>query len=185
MITRCIVGALIVITPFSNTAHASSGDQQTTTTTTTNTVALPTTTVLETVSFPVPKQSGVGRRVVYANQKQRVWVISDDNEVIRTFLVSGMKGQPKRGSYTVFSQSTSSFSPELAGVTFRFMTRFALGRNGGNIGFHEIPLRNGKPMQTVEQLGTFLGSGCLRSSTADALFIYRWAKPGTRVVVVP
>ncbi len=175
MIIRWLVGALIVLTPMSTTAHASSGDQQTTTTTT----------MVETVSFPVPKQSGVGRRVVYANQAQRVWVINDDNEVIRTFLVSGMKGQPKRGSYTVFSQSTSSFSPELAGVTFRFMTRFALGRNGGNIGFHEIPLRNGKPMQTVEQLGTFLGSGCLRSSTEDALFIYRWAKPGTRVVVVP
>jgi lipoprotein-anchoring transpeptidase ErfK/SrfK len=175
MIIRWLVGSLIVLTPMSTTAHASSGDQQTTTTTT----------MVETVSFPVPKQSGVGRRVVYANQAQRVWVINDDNEVIRTFLVSGMKGQPKRGSYTVFSQSTSSFSPELAGVTFRFMTRFALGRNGGNIGFHEIPLRNGKPMQTVEQLGTFLGSGCLRSSTEDALFIYRWAKPGTRVVVVP
>ena len=102
-----------------------------------------------------------------------------------TFLVSGMKGQPKRGNYTVFSQSASSYSPELAGVTFRYMTRFAIGRNGGNIGFHEIPLRNGKPMQTVEQLGVFLGSGCLRSSTEDALFIYRWAKPGTRVVVVP
>ena len=175
MINRWLVGALIVLTPMSTTAHASSGDQQTTTTTT----------MVEAVSFPVPKQSGVGRRVVYANKEQRVWVINDDNVVIRTFLVSGMKGQPKRGSYTVFSQSTSSFSPELAGVTFRFMTRFALGRNGGNIGFHEIPLRNGKPMQTVEQLGTFLGSGCLRSSTEDALFIYRWAKPGTRVVVVP
>jgi lipoprotein-anchoring transpeptidase ErfK/SrfK len=175
MINRWLIGALIVLTPMSTTAHASSGDQQTTTTTT----------MVEAVSFPVPKQSGVGRRVVYANKEQRVWVINDDNVVIRTFLVSGMKGQPKRGSYTVFSQSTSSFSPELAGVTFRFMTRFALGRNGGNIGFHEIPLRNGKPMQTVEQLGTFLGSGCLRSSTEDALFIYRWAKPGTRVVVVP
>lgn len=63
MINRWLVGALIVLTPFSATAHASSGDQQTTTTTTT---------VLEAVSFPVPKQSGVGRRVVYANQEQRV-----------------------------------------------------------------------------------------------------------------
>ena len=175
MINRWLVGALIVLTPMSTTAHASSGDQQTTTTTT----------MVEAVSFPAPKQSGVGRRVVYANQEQRVWAINDDNEVIRTFLVSGMKGQPKRGSYTVFSQSAASYSPELAGVTFRFMTRFAIGRNGGNIGFHEIPLRNGKPMQTVEQLGAFLGSGCLRSSTEDALFIFRWAKPGTRVVVVP
>ena len=181
MVNRWFVGALIVLLPLNKTAHAASGEQQTTTTT----ALSPTTTVLEPSLFPVPKQSGVGRRVVYANQEQRAWVINDDNEVIRTFLVSGMKGQPKRGNYTVFSQSTTSYSPELAGVTFRYMTRFALGRNGGNIGFHEIPLRNGKPMQTVEQLGTFLGSGCLRSSTEDAQFIFRWAKPGTRVIVVP
>jgi lipoprotein-anchoring transpeptidase ErfK/SrfK len=160
---------------FSGTAHATAGEQDLGTTTTT---------VAEEVSFPVPKQSGSGRRVVYANQEQRVWVLNEANEVIRTFLVSGMKGQPKRGSYSVSSQSAASYSPELAGVTFRFMTRFALGRNGGNIGFHEIPLRNGRPMQTEEELGTFLGSGCLRSSTQDAMFMYRWAKPGTRVVVV-
>lgn len=181
MVNRWFAGALIVLLPLNETAHAASGEQQTTTTT----ALSPTTAVLEPSLFPVPKQSGVGRRVVYANQEQRAWVINDDNEVIRTFLVSGMKGQPKRGNYTVFSQSTASYSPELAGVTFRYMTRFALGRNGGNIGFHEIPLRNGKPMQTVEQLGTFLGSGCLRSSTEDAQFIFRWAKPGTRVIVVP
>lgn len=96
-----------------------------------------------------------------------------------------MRGQPKPGKYSVFSQSLTSFSPELQGVTFRYMTRFAIGRNGGNIGFHEIPVRNGKPMQTVEQLGTFRGSGCLRSSTEDARFMYAWAKPGTTVVVVP
>jgi lipoprotein-anchoring transpeptidase ErfK/SrfK len=65
------------------------------------------------------------------------------------------------------------------------MTRFAIGRNGGNIGFHEIPTRYGKPMQTVDELGTFNGSGCLRSSTQDARFIYQWAGMGTTVVVVP
>jgi hypothetical protein len=64
------------------------------------------------------------------------------------------------------------------------MTRFAIGPDGGNIGFHELPLRNGKPMQTVDQLGTYQGSGCLRSTTADAQFIYHWAHLGTSVVVV-
>jgi hypothetical protein len=29
------------------------------------------------------------------------------------------------------------------------------------------------------------GSGCLRSSTEDARFIYQWATLGTKVVVVP
>jgi lipoprotein-anchoring transpeptidase ErfK/SrfK len=159
-------------------ASASDGSIGETTTTTT------TTPVLVEVA-PVPAKSGVGRRIVYANRQQRVWVINADNEVIRTFPVSGMLGQPGNGTFSVFSKSPTSYSPEFAGVTFRFMTRFAIGRNGGNIGFHEIPIRNSKPMQTVDELGAFKGSGCLRSSTKDALFIYQWATLGTKVVVVP
>jgi lipoprotein-anchoring transpeptidase ErfK/SrfK len=156
-------------------ASASAGSSDTTTTTTT---------VLAEVA-PVPIKSGTGRRIVYANRQQRVWVINADNEVIRTFPVSGMLGQPGKGTFSVFSKSPTSYSPEFAGVTFRFMTRFAIGRNGGNIGFHEIPVRNNRPMQTVDELGAFKGSGCLRSSTQDALFIYKWATLGTKVVVVP
>lgn len=156
-------------------ASASAGSSDATTTTTTVLVE----------AAPVPIKSGTGRRIVYANRQQRVWVINADNKVIRSFPVSGMLGQPGNGTFSVFSKSPSSYSPEFAGVTFRFMTRFAIGRNGGNIGFHEIPIRNSKPMQTVDELGAFKGSGCLRSSTQDALFIYQWATLGTKVVVVP
>ena len=179
---RVIAGAVLalLIMGSSSVASASAGSIGETTTTTTTT----TTTVLAEV-VPVPVRSGTGRRIVYANRQQRVWVINEQNEVIRTFLVSGMLGQPGKGTFRVFSKSPTSYSPEFAGVTFRFMTRFAIGRNGGNIGFHEIPVRNKKPMQTVEELGAFKGSGCLRSSTQDAIFIYQWAKIGTKVVVVP
>ena len=179
---RVIAGAVLalLIMGSSSVASASAGSIGETTTTTATT----TTTVLVEVA-PVPVRSGTGRRIVYANRQQRVWVINEQNEVIRTFLVSGMLGQPGKGTFRVFSKSPTSYSPEFAGVTFRFMTRFAIGRNGGNVGFHEIPTRYGKPMQTVEELGTFNGSGCLRSSTQDALFIYQWAKIGTKVVVVP
>jgi lipoprotein-anchoring transpeptidase ErfK/SrfK len=153
--------------------------------TTTSTTIAPTPTTISVPTFSVPRNSGIGRRIVYSNRQLRVWVINGSGEVIRTFLVSGQRGQPKRGSYSVKNQSVSSFSQELEGVKFRFMTRFAIGRNGGNIGFHEIPTKNGIPLQTEAELGTYLGSGCLRSSTADAKFIYEWAKPGTAVVVVP
>ena len=132
----------------------------------------------------LPVKSGEGRRVVYSIARQRVWVVNKNEQVIRTFLVSGKRDRPAKGTYRVFSQSPESFSPLEQGVTFRYMTRFAKGLNGINIGFHEIPRRNGKPMQDESQLGTPLGSGCLRSSTEDALFIYGWAKPGTQVVVV-
>ena len=169
----------LLIMGSASVASASAGSIGETTTTTT------TTTPVLVEAAPVPIKSGTGRRIVYANRQQRVWVINADNEVIRTFPVSGMLGQPGNGTFSVFSKSPTSFSPEFAGVTFRFMTRFAIGRNGGNIGFHEIPIRNSKPMQTVDELGAFKGSGCLRSSTQDALFIYRWATLGTKVVVVP
>lgn len=132
----------------------------------------------------LPAKSGEGRRVVYSISRQRVWVVSKDQQIVRTFLVSGKRDRPAKGTYRVFSQSPESFSPLEPGVTFRYMTRFAKGLNGINIGFHEIPKRNGVPMQTESQLGTPLGSGCLRSATADAIFIYDWARPGTQVVVV-
>ena len=169
----------LLILGSASVASASAGSIGETTTTTT------TTTPVLVEAAPVPIKSGTGRRIVYANRQQRVWVINADNEVIRTFPVSGMLGQPGNGTFSVFSKSPTSYSPEFAGVTFRFMTRFAIGRNGGNIGFHEIPIRNSKPMQTVDELGAFKGSGCLRSSTKDALFIYQWATLGTKVVVVP
>lgn len=177
MLLRSIGVALVVM--YGNAAVVSAEDS---TTTVPPSVEAPTTSLVE---HSLPNRSGQGRRAVYSIREQHVWVVDSKGSVIRSFPVSGMKGQPRPGSYVVFSQSLTSFSPELPGVTFRYMTRFAIGRNGGNIGFHEIPVRNGRPLQTVEELGDFKGSGCLRSSTADARFIYSWAKPGTKVVVVP
>ena len=136
-------------------------------------------------SVYLPVDSGSGRRLVYANSLQRVWVVSASGSVVRTFLVTGVRGVPLPGHYKVFSQSLLSRSMFNRSVSMRFMTRFALGPNGGNIGFHEIPTRNGRPLQSETQLGQFGGAGCLRSATADAKFVYSWARVGTKVVVVP
>jgi lipoprotein-anchoring transpeptidase ErfK/SrfK len=173
---RAVLALAVVITAWCGQGVANAAVDPTPTTTSTTIAEL---------NLAVPKNSGSGRRVVHSTRQLRVWVINAQEEVVRTFLVSGQRGQPKKGMYSVTSQSVTSFSPELEGVTFRFMTRFTIGRNGGNIGFHEIPKRNGVPMQTVDELGTVRGSGCLRASSEDAKFIFAWAKPGTRIVVVP
>jgi lipoprotein-anchoring transpeptidase ErfK/SrfK len=65
------------------------------------------------------------------------------------------------------------------------MVRFAWSRRGDNIGFHEIPKRNGVPMQPDAQLGRPLSGGCVRQATADAIVTWNWASIGTVVVVVP
>jgi lipoprotein-anchoring transpeptidase ErfK/SrfK len=179
---RAVLALTVVLTTWCGQGIANAAIEPTPSTTSTT---IATTTITQSPSFVVPKNSGSGRRIVYSNRQLRVWVINNSGETIRTFLVSGMRGQPQKGLYFVKNQSVSSFSQELEGVKFRFMTRFAVGRNGGNIGIHEIPTKNGVPLQTEAELGTFLGSGCLRSSTEDAKFIFDWAKPGTTVVVVP
>lgn len=183
MILRVACASVILALGASSSVSA---EESSTTTIAPSTTIVESSTTISAVTEPtLPFRTGVGRRAVYSVRQQYVWVIAENESIIRSFPVSGMRGQPRPGTYSVFSQSLTSFSPELPGVTFRYMTRFAIGRNGGNIGFHEIPVRNGKPMQTVEELGTFKGSGCLRSSTEDARFMYSWAKPGTKVVVVP
>ena len=141
--------------------------------------------ITETFRFKpeLPRNSGVGRRVVYSNSLQWVWAIDKDETVVRSMPVSGRRGVPAAGTYKVTSQSTWSYSLDFEGVDFRWMTRFAKGPAGGNIGFHEIPRKDGKAMQTEAQLGSFAGAGCIRMSTMDVKFLYQWAKLGTPVVV--
>jgi lipoprotein-anchoring transpeptidase ErfK/SrfK len=64
------------------------------------------------------------------------------------------------------------------------MVRFAHGPLGDNIGFHEIPKRDGVPIQSDAQLGQALSGGCVRQATADAIFMWDFAGLGTTVVVV-
>lgn len=133
----------------------------------------------------LPNKSGSGRRVIYKNSLQWVWVVDAQNTVVRVMPVSGRRGVPTPGEYKVNSQSLRSYSLDYEGVWFNNMTRFALGPAGGNIGFHAIPTKNSKVLQTEEQLGSFQGSGCIRMSPQDAKFIFDFAKPGTKVVVLP
>ena len=210
MVTVVVTSFLFINSSLTNASTDSSttsstlpsSDSASTSTSTTTSTVVPALTAAETASqypnralrFPpytrlnpplLPAKSGSGRRVVYKNNLQWVWVVDDRNNVLRVMPVSGRRGVPNPGEYKVNSQSLRSYSLDFEGVWFNNMTRFALGPAGGNIGFHEIPTKNGKPLQTEELLGTFQGSGCLRMSVDDAKFIFKFAKAGTKVVVVP
>lgn len=209
VVTALIATALVVTLGTSSVANAA-GESSTTSSTTSTTIApttttstiLPTPTAAETsllyparaLRFPeytrlnpplLPANSGVGRRVVYQNKLQWVWVVDANNKVRETMPVSGRRGVPKPGEYRVTSQSLRSYSLDFEGVWFVNMTRFAFGPAGGNIGFHAIPTKDGKVLQTEEQLGTFQGSGCIRMAPDDAKLIFKFATRGTKVVVLP
>ena len=134
---------------------------------------------------PLPEDSGEGRRVVYSLDDQMVWLVTEDGSVVANYLVSGRKGWPEPGTYSVFSKSPMTRSFFDASTTMRWMVRFAR-TDKTNIGFHDIPTRgDGSLYQTLDELGTALSGGCVRQSLPDAIRMYRFADVGTTVVVTP
>ncbi len=131
----------------------------------------------------LPADSGTGRRIVFSESQQRVWLVSGSGRVTRTYLVSGSATDNlDPGSYQVYSRSRWAVGIDDSG-TMQYFVRFAHGDAGAAIGFHTIPVDDGEPVQTIAQLGTPLSHGCVRQRTADAIALWGFAPIGTTVVV--
>ncbi len=131
---------------------------------------------------PLPRDSGTGRRVVLALADQRVWLVGGDEEVRRTYPVSGsVYDNLLPGEFEVFSRSRHATG--IDGSTMERMVRFTRGAKSA-IGFHDIPWMRGRPVQTSADLGTPLSHGCVRQSDADARAMWRFGRIGTPVVVL-
>ncbi len=129
----------------------------------------------------VPDGSGAGRRIVYSNTQQRIWLIEEDGGVTKSHLVTGRRNFPAPGQYAVFSKSPTTRS---GSVRMQYMVRFFQTRRLA-VGFHSIPVTaRGRPIQSESQLGTYRSRGCVRQRLDDAAFVYLWAGLGTPVVVV-
>jgi lipoprotein-anchoring transpeptidase ErfK/SrfK len=130
----------------------------------------------------LPTDSGSGRRVVFDIGRQRVWLVQPGHRVVRTYAVSGsVYPNLAPGTYEVYSRSPTAVGIDDSG-TMKYMVRFAHGDNAA-IGFHDIPVLNGKKVQTRDQLGTPLSHGCIRQARPDAKALWRFAPLGTKVVV--
>ncbi len=134
--------------------------------------------------FPaLPPDSGNGRRIVYDDSAQRVWIVEGSGLIRDSYLVSGRRGVPNPGTYQVYSKSTRAWAGH-DGITMNHMVRFAHGRRL-SIGFHSIPrYRSGAPMQSEAQLGTYQSAGCVRQADHQAAALFAWARIGDTVVVV-
>jgi lipoprotein-anchoring transpeptidase ErfK/SrfK len=132
----------------------------------------------------IPASSGHGKRIVFDQSDQRVWLADGHGELARTYLVSGSRHdnlQP--GSYDVYSKSSHAVSFD-GRETMRYMVRFTQGAHAA-IGFHDIPRRpDGTLIETRDQLGTPQSAGCVRQWEPDAKALWRFASVGTKVVVV-
>lgn len=131
----------------------------------------------------LPGGTGSGKRVVFSMSKQRVWLVGSSGKPLATYLVSGsLTNNLKPGRYDVFSRSRWAVGIDDSGV-MEYFVRFTRGDNAA-IGFHSIPTKNGKALQTEAQLGTPQSHGCIRARLADAKRLWHFAPTGTDVVVV-
>ncbi len=134
-------------------------------------------------ALAVPAHSGKGRRVVFDTAAQRVWLVGVRGGVRRTYPVSGsVTDNLPAGSYEVYSRSEQAWGIDDSG-TMRFMVRFAHGEHAA-IGFHDIPVKDGRLVQTRDELGSPRSHGCIRQWRPDAKALWRFAPVGTPVVVV-
>jgi lipoprotein-anchoring transpeptidase ErfK/SrfK len=133
---------------------------------------------------PLPRDSGMGRRIVYAVGSQRVWLVDNDDTIVDTYLVSGRANTPRPGTYKVFSKSMKAWS-KTPGVSMRYMVRFMRARSGLAIGFHDIPRSSsGRLIQAYQDLGTPQSAGCIRQPEEKAAVLWDFAAVGTTVVVL-
>jgi lipoprotein-anchoring transpeptidase ErfK/SrfK len=132
----------------------------------------------------LPAASGRGRRVVFSQSLQRVWLVDRHDAATRTYLVSGsLTDNLQPGTYAVTRRARHAIGIEDSG-TMQYFVVFTAGPTGAAIGFHSIPVKNGRPVQTVAELGTPESHGCIRQRTPDAIALWDYAPVGTKVVVV-
>lgn len=126
---------------------------------------------------------GSGRRIIYTNGGQRVWLIDATGELYKTHQVTGRRGIPSVGRYRIYSMSRYAWAP-YDGITMEFMVRFARGE--WPYGFHSIPVWPDKrPLQEPAKLGTHGSGGCVRQLWDDAVLVFEWSTLRTRVIVTP
>ena len=130
----------------------------------------------------LPRGTGSGKRVVFDISAQRMWLVRENDTVARTYLVSGSVTDNLRpGSYAVYSRSRYAVGIDDSGE-MEYFVRFTRGANAA-IGFHSIPTKDGRPLQTRAQLGTPQSHGCVRQAVPDAKQLWAFAPEGTKVVV--
>jgi hypothetical protein len=131
----------------------------------------------------LPADTGTGRRIVFSEEAQRVWLVRKNGSLRRTYLVSGsLEDNLDPGRYAVFSKSRWAVGVDDSGV-MEFFVRFAHGQHAA-IGFHTIPTKLGTALQSRAQLGTPQSHGCIRQAKADAVSLWNFAPEGTPVVVI-
>jgi hypothetical protein len=124
---------------------------------------------------PLPARSGVGQRVVYSVSRARVWLVGDNDRVLRTYPVVSGDIAPGRGTHRVFARRAQGTGGD--GTHVDYVVLFA-SAGGTNVGFSAAA--NGSMAAPDPGKRT----AAIRESRDDALALWQTATIGTTVEVV-
>ncbi len=123
----------------------------------------------------VPKDSGVGRRVVYSLGQKRVWLVDASDQSRRTFAVWPGSVSPAPGKYTVSKRTDALTGSD--GVDIEHVVYFT-AISGVNIAFSNALDGSSPPPVTGKQ------TGGIRMRVADGDAVWAFGSTGTTVSVV-
>ncbi|GAA3857255.1 hypothetical protein GCM10022227_13410 [Streptomyces sedi] len=125
----------------------------------------------------LPAESGEGRRVVYALEQRRVWLVDDEESVLSTHEVFPSALNPQPGTYAVSSRSERGTGSD--GVAMEHAVVFHVADDGAVFGF-SAALDGSTP-----EPGAAQGTGGIRQSRQDGAMMWDFARDGIPVIVVP
>lgn len=146
-----------------------------------------TTTTIKPADIKLPRRRVQIAYVRVVLKEQQAYFYNSKRKLIAKLPVStGLDGSTPVGTFKVFSRSRNTFYTPRPQEKMHFMTRFTVGRNGGNIGFHGIPYvisKQGRiPFPTP--LGIAPSShGCIRMLDAHAEWVFKNLPNGATVTV--
>ncbi|MDV9201529.1 hypothetical protein R6M67_40860 [Streptomyces sp. Wh19] len=126
----------------------------------------------------LPKGSGTGKRVVYALEDRRVWLVDADGKVDRTFEVMPSALNPLPGTYQVNTPRSGAPTKGSDGVMIEHVVRFAMVDDVA-VGF------SAAVDGSMESPDPTLKTGGVRMSREDGDAMWGFAMVGTKVVVLP
>ncbi|MDX6354343.1 MAG: hypothetical protein QOF98_1246 [Streptomyces sp.] len=124
----------------------------------------------------LPADSGSGERVVYSLTRGRVWLVTEDEQVARTYPVTAGNLPPTLGAHLVFARRAQGEGGD--GAAVEHVVLFA-ETDGMNIGFSAAVDGSLTPPDPTQQ------TTAVRQSRADAAALWQQATVGSTVEVVP
>ncbi|MGW1889413.1 hypothetical protein ACWCP6_04025 [Streptomyces sp. NPDC002004] len=124
----------------------------------------------------LPAESGIGERVVYSLEDDRVWLVGPSGKAQRTYKVTPSAVDPAPGQYAVTSRTRATSGSD--GRSVEHVVRFASVK-GVPIGF------SAAVSGAMERPEGDTKTGGIRETREDGYAMWMFATIGKRVVVIP